>query len=145
MSFQIKKLNDSHRCSRGFVSRFIYNSQFQNKELFSAKVIDRLKKTSVVNNVLYSDVVRNNVKQQSPVSQEHVSMSVNKIRNQLVPQCKHVETSVHKNSTFSEPCHGKHAKNKTVHNTVHTGRKVDSARAFCGNTEAFVMPVQNKF
>ena len=134
MPFQIKKLNDSHRCRKGFATRFVYNSHFQNKELFSFKVIDKLKKTSVVNNVLYSDVVKNNVKQQSSGSQEHVLGSVNKAKNQFIPQCKRVAISVHKNSTFSEPCHDKYAKNKSVNNIVHTNRKVDSARAFCGNT-----------
>ena len=69
---QTKKLNCSHHCldkgtskTSGHVTRYVYNSKFVDKHLFSKSYVSKLVKTSVCRGTLYSDVVKNSIVKKS--------------------------------------------------------------------------------
>ena len=53
-----KKLSNTHHWNNRVVTRVVYNSKFQNEQLFDSRVVNNLKMLHGKSQALYSDVVR---------------------------------------------------------------------------------------
>ena len=97
MQTKVKKLGSSHHCKPFQLDRIVYNSKFNNFELFQSDVIKNLKKNPTLSKQLYSDVLREN---------DIISTSVAKSNSRKESGRKHVHRNVGdqksvENSTFS--------------------------------------------
>ena len=53
-----KKLSTTHHWNNRVVTRVVYNSNFQNEQLFDSRVVNNLKRLHSKSQALYSDVLK---------------------------------------------------------------------------------------